>query len=456
MKKFVKMALCFLVIFITVGLHSENVVLQWNQAALNAIIKAKTSPPVAARALAIVHTAIFDAWAAYDCKAIGTRFEGLLRRPSEEFNDLNKSKAVSFAAYRTLLDLFPEQSIALTTFMISLGYDPDNFSTDITTPEGIGNTEAADLLLFRHGDGSNQLANEPNTIGGPYSDYTGYQPLNTSTVLVDPSLWQPLPGQICLTPHWSLVTPFALKSGNEFQRGHLATYPSKKYTQQAKEVLKLSANLTDQTKSIALYWADGPGSVTPPGHWNLFAQFVSNRDENTLDEDAKLFFALNNALLDSSIAAWDDKRAFEAVRPITAIRFLFNNEQVKAWGGPCRGTQEILGQNFQSYIPTPPFPELVSGHSTFSAAGAEVLKLFTGSDCFKNSAIVLAGSGELGCAPTKNVKLKWKTFSEAADEAGMSRRYGGIHFKTGDMEGRRLGRKIGALAFERALYFING
>lgn len=458
-RSYIVALICVSFCFIT-GINAQNVVTQWNQQALNAIQATSTPPTIAARALAIAHTAMYDAWAAYDDKAIGTTFEALLRRPSNEFTNANKSKAISFAAFRTLLDLFPTQSVSLTNFMTSLGYNPADVSTNTTTPEGIGNVIAANLLLFRHEDGANQLANEPNTIDGPYSDYTGYMSVNTSTNLFDPSRWQPLtPTAIFLDPQWGLVKPFALTSGNEFQPHlHPATYPSKRYTEQAEAVLKFSRELNNKTKSIALYWADGPGTVTPPGHWNVFAQFVSARDNNTLDKDVKLFFALTNALLDSSIAAWDAKRTFDSVRPISAIRFLFNGILIQAWGGPCQGTQEILGQNWQPYLPTPSFPEFVSGHSTFSAAAAEVLKLFTGSDEFGNSATVLQGSSfvEPGCAPTEDVTLHWKTFTQAAHQAGISRRYGGIHFKNGDHEGRKVGRKVGRAAFERAQYFIEG
>ncbi|MBA3237681.1 MAG: phosphoesterase [Parachlamydiaceae bacterium] len=437
------------------ALQGENVVLKWNEAALTAISSASppTAPTVGARALAIVHTSIFDAWAAYDKKAIGTGYGDLLRRPSSEFTKQNKKEAISFAAFRVLVDLFPAQETLFRNLMIDLGYDLDDLSTDVTTPVGIGNVVAANILLFRHEDGANQLADEPNSGVNPYSDYTGYQPVSPS----DPNYWQPIGPQAFVTPQWGLVIPFALKSGNEFRPTLApATYPSKRYTHQAEALIKLSANLNNLTKSIASYWADGPGTVTPPGHWNEFAHFVSHRDHHSLDDDVKLFFALDNALLDASIASWDAKRFYDYVRPISAIRFLFDGVLIEAWGGAREGTQAILGQNWQPYFSTPPFPECVSGHSTFSTASAEVLKRFTGSNHFGNSAVVPKGSLESGCSPTKNVKLFWETFSEAAAQAGISRRYGGIHFKDGDHQGRKLGRKIGERAFKKAFYYING
>ena len=112
---------------------------------------------------------------------------------------------------------------------------------------------------------------------------------------------------------------------------------------------------------------------------------------------------------------------------------------MRAWGGPFRGTETILGEEFQSYIPTPPFAEYVSGHSTFSAASAEILRRFTSSDRFGASVTIAAGSSgiEPGLVPAADVVLAWRTFSDAADQAGLSRRYGGIHFESGDLEGSR-------------------
>jgi hypothetical protein len=158
---------------------------------------------------------------------------------------------------------------------------------------------------------------------------------------------------------------------------------------QSSDLITISANLTDDQKMIAEYWADGPRSELPPGHWDLFAQFVSARDEHDLDDDVKMFFAMTNAIFDGGIVAWDAKRAFNSVRPVTAIPFLFHGQQIQAWGGPFKGTITMDGRNWIPYqpstFPTPPFPECSSGHSTFSAAGAEILKLFTESDAFGDS-----------------------------------------------------------------------
>ena len=436
--------------------HAQaTLVVQWNEVTLQAVRDTRSAPTLTARALAIVHTCMYDAWAAYDPAAIGTRYGGRLRRPPQERTDAARETAVSYAAYRALVDLFPSRKAALfDPLMTTLGLDPADTSTDVKTGVGIGNRAAAAVLEFRHADGSNQLG---DLNPGAYSDYTGYAPVNTPDLLQDPNRWQPLRAangavQTFLTPHWGLVTPFAIETVERLRPKQPPLFLEQAYERQVAQILHLSGGLDDRRKVIAAYWADGPSTETPPGHWNLFAQFVSQRDAHTLDDDVKMFFALGNALLDSSIAVWNTKRFYDYIRPVSAIQYLYAGKQVLAWGGPFRGTETMPGEQFQSYIPTPPFPEYVSGHSTFSAASAEVLRRFTSSDRLGASVTIAAGSSgiEPGLVPAADVVLAWRTFSDAADEAGLSRRYGGIHFESGDLEARALGRRVGRGAWEKA------
>ena len=134
----------------------DNAVLRWSEQALAAIRALRTGPTINARALAIVHTAMYDAWAAYDGTAVGTRLGGSLRRPPAERTDAYKSQAVSYAAYRALLNLFPARSADFRGLLTGMGYDPDDASTDPASPTGVGNQAAAAVLAFRAGDGSNQ------------------------------------------------------------------------------------------------------------------------------------------------------------------------------------------------------------------------------------------------------------------------------------------------------------
>jgi Domain of unknown function (DUF6851)/VCPO second helical-bundle domain len=449
--------------------NQASVVVRWNEAALEAVRRTRLGPPMVARALAIVHTSMYDAWSVYDATAIGTQLGGALRRPPGERTHANKERALSVAAYRALVDLFPSEQTIFDDLMRQLDLDPADQSTNSTTAVGVGNVAAAAVLSFRHHDGSNQLG---DLSPGAYSDYTGYQPVNSPSTVTDPNRWQPLlvfgsrgegTVQRFVAPQWGLVKPFALTSGAQFRPTAVPNlYPGTGYSQQAQEVIDYSANLTDERKAIVEYWADGPGTELPPGHWALFAQWISRRDSHTLDDDVKMFFSLANALLDVSIAVWDCKRAFDYVRPITAIRFLMAGQQIRAWGGPVRGTRTIPGEQWQAYqtsaVPTPAFPEFTSGHSAFSAAAAEVLRTYTGSDAFGFSVVIKAGTSgvEPGSVPASDVTLAWSTFSEAADQAGISRRYGGIHFKEGDLQSRALGRKVGAQASIKAQTYFAG
>jgi hypothetical protein len=466
----------------------ENVVVQWNEALLQAVRDSKLGPPMVARALEIAHTCAYDAWSAYDRVAVGTRLGGTLRRPAREHRYENKVEAVSHAVYRAGVDLFPGSKAAVfDPLLASIGLDPQNESRDTTEPAGVGNLASDEVLAFRHHDGANQLGDEPGGRPGvPYSDYTGYTPANeamdTRTAL-DPSTvhdvnrWQPLTyvdgaGNL-VTPsfvgaHWQLVRPFAIAPTSGFRSpSGPARHGSAEFVAQAQELIDQSANLTDKHKVIAEYWADGPHSELPPGHWNLFAQQVLHRDrpgsrEHDLDRAVKLFFALTNAVFDAGCCAWDNKVAFDSVRPITAIRWLFRGKEITAWAGPGRGTQRIPGEDWFPYqptsFPTPPFAEYSSGHSNFSAAGAEVLRLFTGSDRFDGSVTVPRGSSrvEPGLVPARDVTLTWATFSDAAAQAGMSRRYGGIHFTQGDLDARATGRAAARRCWATALTYFDG
>lgn len=438
---------------------ADNVVIRWNNAILDAIREAHPGPPMVARMLFVAHTCIYDAWAAYDDRAVGTRLGASLRQHHHRRTASNKNQAISFAAYRAAVDLFPAQKAQFDALMVDLGYDPGYSASETATPAGVGNTACHAVLAFRHTDGSNQLG---DLHAGAYSDYSGYTPVNTPTAIHNPNRWQPLAvsdgaggwvTQTSIAPFWGQVKPFALKSIGQYTVKPPAVAGTPAYARQVDEVLGYSARLTDRQKVIAEYWADGPSSELPPGHWNLFSQFVSKRDRHSLDQDVKMFFVVNNALMDASVWTWGVKRAYDYIRPVSAVHYLYGGATVTAWAGEGMGTQVIPGAAWRPYqastVVTPPFAEYVSGHSTFSAAAATALRKFTGSDRFGHAVTVGVGSSrvEPGLVPAGPVTLRWPSFTAAADEAGISRRFGGIHFIDGDLEGRRVGKKIGRAAF---------
>jgi len=564
-----------------------TVVSDWNAAALQEVRKSKAlrnGPPMVARALAIAHTCMYDAWAAYDEFAVGTTDTGsdLLppgsrRRPAEERTDDNKATAISFAAYRCLRNLYPDaaSTVRLNAVLVNdrvnadgnpdpLGHLPRTGPAyDLTeatymfanTPAGVGNLAAQYVIDARANDGSNQygdLAPVPalcesvsyprpppelsvtvmQLVGadpllqplpclgpggaqtGPYADYedlaAGYRhyvpsnplmgfcrpeltecpapddyidPVLPWPYVVDPNHWQPLvynnhARQTFVAAHWERVTPFALTSADQFDDTLFIPPPDYakspgQYQKDVNDMIQYSRDLDTGRKLIVEYWADGPDSELPPGHWGLFAQWVSQRDGHSIAQDVKMFFAMHNASFDAGIVAWHIKRKYNGVRPITAIRFAKQGQTIYAWGGPGRPIEHIPGEKWSPYNPggnlTPPFPGYFSGHSVFSRSSATVLALFTGSDDFGFSTVIgkcdvayfgidfsrCFGRVEPGI-PDADTTIPFATFSEAAEEAGLSRLYGGIHFADDNTTAQNVGYLIGQQAWEKALTYFNG
>ncbi len=447
---------------------AQTAVVAFNNSLLEAVKVTAPGPTVTSRAMGMTYTAMYDAWAAYDPVAVGTRLGGALRRPASEFTISNKQKAASYAAYTVLVDLFPTQKSRFDAVMASYGYDPmDMGPTDGAGDIGVRAAQA--ILTYRHADGSNQLGNLGG--GGAYKDYTGYTPVNTATQVNDIGHWQPptfvMPdGSIrrpsYLTPHWGNVKTFAISNPAALRPVAPAAVGTPEFQQQADEILATTANLTDEQKMIAEYWAKGSGTEFPPGQWGGFAARISARDNHSLDDDIKMFFMVGNAVMDAGICCWESKRFYDYVRPITAIRELYRGQDITSWGGPGKGIIVMKGENWLPYQPasfiTPPFPEYTSGHSAFSAAAAEVIKRFTGSDSLGMSVTFAPGSSETepGVTPSRPITLSWATLSEAADQAGISRRYGGIHFEDGDLRSRVLGRSVGAAVYQKSMDYIEG
>lgn len=325
--------------------------------------------------------------------------------------------------------------------------------------------------------------------------------------------------QVPLHPQWGTITPFALDSGDEFRpvapepflldpaaslnlkdktitradgtevaisKSLIGTDINPAFIEQSERLVKVSADLSttpegEKQKLIADFWEDPAGSPYPPGTWLRFAQKVAESENPDLDDDVKLFFALGNAVMDAGIATWEAKYFYDYARPIRVIRDLGDLGligedtdgdgvyEIDAWAGRGLGTQRIDATDFLPYQrpnnPAPPFPEYTSGHSAFSGAAAEVLARYTGSDnivledgTVGLSVDFLPGSSRIepGTEPNEIVTLSWQTFSEASDEAGISRIYGGIHFDDGNLNSELLGRQVGDKVFERTQQLIRG
>jgi hypothetical protein len=280
----------------------------------------------------------------------------------------------------------------------------------------------------------------------------------------------------------------------------------------------------DWARCLAEFWADGPNSTTPPGHWNEIANKVSDHpafqrriggkgpELGALEFDVKMYMMLNGALHDAAITAWGVKGHYDTMRPIGAIRYMAQRGQCSdsalpnfdanglhltpgvveliteattapgqrhedlagyegqiaalSWpGAPAvpatqhSGVVWMLAGNWTSYqrptFVTPPFPGYVSGHSTYSRAGAEVMTRLTGSEYFPGGmAVYTCTQGQFLVfedGPSQTFDFQWATYYDAADNSGQSRIYGGIHPDFDDFPGRVLGAQVAEKAEARAL-----
>lgn len=384
-----------------------DVVTDWNTAALNAVRAGRTPPPRASRALAILHAAIYDA-----VNGISRTHEYYFV-PSAVPSSASKEAAGSAAAHETLTALFPASA---TSFDALHAMTLAAIANGPQKRKGIdwGVSVANQILAFRATDLSEATVTLPSGSG--------------------PGAWMPTPPAFAayLLPQWAFVTPFAMPSDSHFRPPGPPSVKSAKYVTDYNEVKTLGAAVgssrTSEQSQIALFWADGAGTETPPGHWNSIAQNVAAARGNTMEQNARLFALLNIAMADAAICAWDAKYTFDFWRPATAIR-----------NGEMDGNTATAGDPaWSSFIVTPPFPDYVSGHSTFSGAASTVLAMFYGT----NNVRFTTGSDFL-----PGVFRAFNSFSAAAAEAAVSRLYGGIHFRSANEDGLSAGIEIGQWTF---------
>lgn len=451
----------------------NNFAYKWGEIALactaNDTEKFKPRPTVTSRYLGLIWTAVFDAWSRYDAKAVPVYLQDVPRKAAAERTIENKQTAISYAAYRMMMEYYFSDSAMLRKAMQDMGFDPGNNTLDPASPAGIGNLAAKAVMEHRYNDGSNQLGTMPGSDGKPYSDYTGYHPVNSADTLTDLKRWQPkyfsdgkggqfAPG--CLTPQWGRVKPLMLDSASQFRPVPPPAIGSAKLNREIEQVVAMQANLTNTQKALVEFMRDGPKSVQQAGHWFVFSQHVSVRDQHTLDQDVKMYFLVEAAAMDAFIACWESKMYYDFARPYSLVHDYYQNKIIKLWKGPGKGFTKGKGKEWRPYSPDtflcPPFPSYVSGHSTVSAACAESLRLFTGSDQFgdevKRVPGLLTEPDNIG----DTVTLKFPTFTQTAEMAGISRVLGGYHIQSDNIEGLKLGRKVAGMAWKKYQQHING
>ena len=381
---------------------SGDVVLEWNTALMDMIKADNISNQFGNRALAMMHVAMFDA------------ANGIEERYSRFFVDqkvsgqLPQDAAAASAAYTVLSSLYPaKQSMWQALYADHLAGVATN--TPWRNAVRYGEETAQAVLSWRQNDGSAQ-ANIPYLDGTEPGEYrrTGAAPI--------------LPG-------WGNVTPFAMKSGNQFRLNGPPPLDSYEYARDYNEVKEIgrntSATRTPWQTETARFW---PGGI--PRMWNLVAHQVIGAGSYDLLETARLFALLNITLADANVMAWDMKYHYGFWRPITAIR-----------QGDLDGNDATIGEaGWNSLLPAPAFPEYVSGHSTACPSAAMILDKFLGSD---NFTFTLASEANPSLPPRT-----WDSFWAAAREAGISRIYGGIPFNFSNVEGLEAGRSLGRYVYE--------
>ena len=383
---------------------AASVVLEWNGAFLQAVRATQMAPPMVARAAAIVHTCEYDAWAAYSTTANGTRLGGTLRRPANERSVENKAAAISVAAYRALVDLFPSQQALFDQVMTGLGLDPGDLSEDVTTPVGVGNVACGAVLEWRHGDGANQLGDQNTArrtrLHRLHARQHGWHPQRSQQMAASGRAG--IPGA-ALAPRDAVCDRVA--RGDPARAAGALPVPGLR--QAGKEILNLGARLDDRDKAIATYWADGPGrdaagTLEPACPVGVAARRVEpgRRRAAVLPAGQRAARRQHRGMgLQGGLRLGASRHGHQVS---------YAGTQVDTWA-----RARIDGSAWVAYIATPPFAEYVSGHSTFSAASATILRLFTGSPRFGASATVAAGSSpsEPGSAPATDITLDWTTLT---------------------------------------------
>jgi len=387
-----------------------DVVLDWNDVVLESVRATSANPPMATRAFAMVHAAMFDA-----VNGVHRQYEPyLVRVPAPP--GASPEAAASYAAHFVLKHLYPDR---VEIFDAAL----DDALAGIRGParhkgRAYGMLVGLRIVLKRRNDGA--------------FDTVEYEPSG------EIGRWAPTaPGFLpALLPNWPYVKTWAMSHGAQFRPAAPPVLSDEEYADAFDEVKELGAfdsptRTADQSES-ALFWADGGGTVTPPGHWLQIGQIFADTFDTDLLENARLFALLALAQADAAICSWDAKYAYDHWRPVTGIQLADLD------GNP----DTAADPDWRSFIVTPPFPSYTSGHSTFSGAASTILALYFGSD----DIAFTAGSPGL-----PGVFRPFDSLSEAAEEAGQSRIYGGIHWQYDNLEALEAGRNLAAHVFESVL-----
>jgi PAP2 superfamily len=400
------------------SVYSANVATQWNQLETKLI---KTTPgfvpPVAARALGYSNLAAYE--------AVSPGIEG--KRSLDEVMNYSYTlpyashskkynwALVSNAAYFQSIKAFFANTSTANILVIDSLYMSLRSSLGANETEDVINrsesygAEVADVIFnWSNGDNGYQAYN--NLFPASY------------TAPIGSGMWEPTPPafqSIPLLPYWGSNRPFlAANVGSACMPPAPLPYstdPTSAFYQEGLEVYTVSQNLTQNQRDIALFWADGANTYTPPGHlMNITTQLIKE-DNIKLNRAAEIYLRMGLVVNDAFIACWKAKYTHSLLRPVTYI-------------------QRNIDASWTPLVTTPPFPEYTSGHSSVSGASSEVLTYFFGT----NRAFTDNTNAEFG-----HSSRSFSNFYQAAEEAANSRLYGGIHYRSGNEKGINCGKQIG-------------
>jgi len=419
------------------------------------------------RVTTMVTNAWFDATAPYHPTAVGV-YSRLGRRPAED-SATNEAMNVAllYASQRVMNSLLPARADDWRGMLLTAGLDPEDTSEDLTTAVGIGNVAGQAIVDGRIHDGMNQLGDAGGRLYNPtpYADTTGYRSVNTPDRLRDPSRWQPdvqrlatgiYKTQRFVTPQYRNVEPYSYQNPRRFRfpRPRSSNVRNRRaYRDQANEVLLASAELNEEQKLKAEIFDNKLASL------GSSAVFSALSRQLPLLEFIQLDFLTNMAAFDAGIVIWQEKARFDAVRPFSAIRHLYGDEPVTAWGGVGRGTVDDLPANeWRAYLEEADHPEYPSASTCFCAAHAESARRYLGDDQLGYEVERPAGSSrvEPGLTPQEDTVFRWETWSEFEADCGQSRVWAGVHFQAAVDESLGRCSEFGRLANDYLADLVDG
>ena len=433
--------------------------------------------PLVLRTTTLITNSWFDAIAPYNPTVVGV-YSDLGHLPG---SDSERNIALLYASHKVLKSLMPQFAEDWDGILTGFGLDPNDDASD-NSPAGVGNRAGAAVVAAREHDGMNQLGDEDGSLYNlrPYADTTGYRPINKAERLINPRRWQPdtlssgsgiFVSQQFVTPQLARTQPFS------YDKPHLkAPIPWKSYAvrlngkplhpyrAQADEVLEVQAELTDRQKLAAEFFDN---KIISLGFSTVAAALAHGL---SLEEFVQLDYLVNAAAFDTAITIWHNKRRYDAVRPFSAIAYLYSDTEVTAWGGPGQGTvSNILGSEWRPYLQTANHPEYPSASASFCRAHATATKLYleniaglppeaandlsywTPAIPIVGEPLAVAAGGSMvepGVTPAVDTTLGWATWDDFAEQCGISRLWAGVHFFDSIPAGQDIGDEIGSEVFD--------